>query len=50
MGDEGWFGDSPLFVYVRKGNKIFVMKVNKMTSLTSLDGFNQVVKNIAITF
>jgi len=50
MGDEGWFGDSPLFVYVRKGNKIFVMKVNKMTSLTSLDGFNQVVKNIAMTF
>jgi hypothetical protein len=46
VGDEGWFGNSPLFVYVRKGNKIFVMKVNKMTSLTSLDGFNLVVKNI----
>jgi hypothetical protein len=49
MGDEGWFGDSPLFVYVRKSNKIFVMKVNKMTSKTSFDGFDQVVKNIAAT-
>jgi len=46
LGDEAWFGNDPLFVYVRKGNKIFVMKVNKMTSLTSLDGFNLVVKNI----
>jgi hypothetical protein len=46
LGDEAWFGNSPLFVYVRKSNKIFVMKVNKMTSLTSLDGFNLVVKNI----
>ena len=46
LGDEAWFGNSPLFVYVRKGNKIFVMKVNKMTSLTSLDGFNLIAKNI----
>ena len=50
LGDEAWFGPNPLFVYVRKGNKIFVMKVNKMTSMTSPDGFNQVVKNIATTF
>ena len=47
LGDEAWFGNSPLFVYVRKGNRLFVMKVNKMTSLTSLDGFNLVVKHIA---
>jgi len=46
LGDEAWFGNSPLFVYVRKGDKILVMKVNKMTSLTSLDGFNLVVKHI----
>ena len=46
LGDEAWFANSPLFVYVRKGNKLFVMKVNKMTSLTSLDGFNLVVKHI----
>ena len=50
LGDEGWFANSPLFVYVRKGNKIFVMKVNKMTSMTSLDGFNLVIKQIAAAF
>jgi hypothetical protein len=33
MGDEAWFGESPLFVYLRKANKIFVIKVNKMTSM-----------------
>ena len=38
VGDEAWFGTSPLFVYVRKGDKIFVLKVNKMTSMTSLMG------------
>jgi hypothetical protein len=47
LGDEAWFGNSPLFVYMRKGNKILVVKVNKMTSLTSVDGFDLVVKNIA---
>ena len=46
LGDEAWSSKSPLFVYVRKGNKIFVMKVNKMTRLTSFDGFNMVVKHI----
>lgn len=50
LGDEGWFGPNPLFVYVRKGNKIFVLKVNKMTSLTSLDGFNLAVKKVATAF
>ena len=46
LGDEAWFGTSPLFVYVRKGDKIFVMKVNKMTSMTSLEEFNRVAKHI----
>ena len=46
LGDEAWFGNSPLFAYMRKGNKILVVKVNKMTSLTSFDGFNMVIKNI----
>jgi len=46
MGDEAWFGSNPLFVYVRKGDKLFVMKVNKMTSKTSLDEFNLVAKKI----
>ena len=50
MGDEAWSGSSPLFVYVRKGDKIFVMKVNKMTSLTSLDEFNLIAKKITDAF
>jgi len=47
MGDEAWFGGNPLFVYVRKGDKIFVIKVNKMTSKTSLTEFNFMAKKIA---
>jgi hypothetical protein len=47
LGDEAWFGTEPLFVYVRKSDKIFVLKVNKMTSKTSLDEFNRVTKHIA---
>jgi hypothetical protein len=50
LGDEAWSGDSPVSVYVRKGNKIFGVKVNKMTSHTSSDGFNQVVKKIPAAF
>jgi len=49
-GDEGWYGNSPLFVYVRKANKIWGMKVNRMTSKTSSDGFDQVVKKVAANF
>lgn len=47
LADEGWVGNSPVSVYMRKGNKITGVKVNKMTSMTSTEGFNQVVKNIA---
>lgn len=47
MGDEAWFGENPLFVYVRKADKIFVIKVNKMTSKTSRNDFNLVAKKIA---
>lgn len=50
LGDESWYGDSPFSIYVRKGNKIFGIKVNKVTSKTSLDGFNQVIKNIIAAF
>lgn len=50
VGDEAWFGDSPYSIYVRKGNKLFGIKVNKVTSKTSLDGFNQVIKNIEAAF
>ncbi len=49
IGDEAWFGSSPLFVYVRKGDKIFVIKVNKMTSKTSLNQFNLIARKIAET-
>jgi hypothetical protein len=49
MGDEAWFGESPLFVYVRKADKIFVIKVNKMTSMTSQNEFNLIAKKIAKT-
>ena len=47
LGDEAWYGNSPLFVYVRKKNKLMIMKVNGMTSKTSSEGFDQVIKNIA---
>jgi len=47
MGDEAWFGESPLFVYLRRADKIFVIKVNKMTSMTSLNEFNRIAKKIA---
>jgi hypothetical protein len=50
VGDEAWYGDSPYSIYVRKGNKLFGIKVNRPTSKTSLDGFNQVIKNIAAAF
>ena len=48
VGDEAWFGSNPLFVYVRKDDKIFVIKVNKMTSKTSSTEFNLVAKKIAV--
>ena len=50
LGDEAWYGNSPLFVSVRKANKIMIMKVNRMTSKTSSEGFDQVVKKIAANF
>ena len=50
LGDEAWYGNSPFFVHVRKANKVMIMKVNGMTSKTSSEGFNQVIKNIAANF
>lgn len=47
VGDEAWFGESPLFVYSRKAEKIVVIKVNKMTSMTSRNEFNRVAKKVA---
>lgn len=49
LGDEAYFhsdGENFYFILVRKGDKMFRMKVNKITSATSLDEFNLIAKNI----
>ena len=50
MGDEAYFhsdGKNFYFILVRKGKIMFRMKVNKITSHTSLSGFNLVSKKMA---
>lgn len=50
MGDEAYFhgdGENFMFILVRKGAKMFRMKVNKVTGKTSADSFNAVAANIA---
>jgi hypothetical protein len=47
LGDEAYFhsdGQNFYFVMVRKGNWVLTMKVNKITSTTSLDDFNRVAR------
>ena len=49
IGDEAYFhsdGSNFYFVLVRKEKIMFRMKVNKITSHTSLDAFNMVAKKI----
>jgi len=49
MGDEAYFhsdGENFHFIIVRKGKNMFRIKVNKITSTTSLDELNRVAKNI----
>jgi len=49
LGDEAYFHtdrENFYFVMVRKGARVFNMKVNKITSTTSLDEFNRIAKNI----
>jgi hypothetical protein len=49
LGDEAYFhtdGENFYFVMVRKGVNVFNMKVNKITSTTSLDLFNDVARQI----
>jgi hypothetical protein len=49
LGDEAYFhsdGENFYFILVRKAEKMFRMKVNKITSTTSLDEFDLVAKNI----
>jgi len=50
MGDDAYFhsdGKNFYFILVRKGKKMFRIKVNKITSNTSLKDFNLVSKRIA---
>lgn len=49
LGDEAYFhsdGENFYFVMVRKGTKVFNMKVNKITANTSSEEFNSVAKEI----
>ena len=50
IGDEAYFhsdNENFYFILVRKGKLMFRIKVNKITSKTSLDKFHQVSKRIA---
>ncbi len=50
VGSEAYFHsdhENFYFIMVRKGNKVFNMKVNKITSHTSLVEFNKVAREIA---
>lgn len=52
LGDEAYFhtdNEHFYFIMVRKGKKVFNIKVNKITSTTSLDNFNRVAKKITAT-
>jgi len=49
VGDEAYFhtdGENFYFIMVRKGVNVFNMKMNKITSTTSLDAFNDVARQI----
>ncbi|MES2766161.1 MAG: hypothetical protein V4642_09850 [Bacteroidota bacterium] len=49
VGEEAYFHsdrENFYFIMVRKGNKVFNMKVNKITSTTSLDEFNRIARKI----
>ena len=50
IGDEAYFhtdGQNFYFIMVRDGDRVFNMKVNKITQHTSLDEFNRVARQIA---
>ncbi|MEO8512864.1 MAG: hypothetical protein ABI543_04850 [Ignavibacteria bacterium] len=49
VGDEAYFhsdGENFYYISIRKGNKLIIMKVNKITSKTSLDDFNSLLRSI----
>ena len=50
LGDEAYFhtdNENFYFIMVRKGINVFNIKVNKITSKTSLDAFNKVAREMA---
>jgi hypothetical protein len=50
LGDEAYFhsdGENFLYIAVRTGKRMFRMKVNKITSKTSLEEFNNAARNIS---
>jgi hypothetical protein len=50
LGDEAYFhsdGQNFYFILVRKGEKMFRMKVNKVTSTTAVEEFKLIAENIA---
>jgi hypothetical protein len=50
IGDDAYFhsdGNNFYFILVRKGNKLLRLKVNKITSHTSLSGFYLISKKIS---
>jgi len=52
IGEEAFFhSDQKNFhlMMVRRGNKIIRLKVNKVTSMTSLEGLQEVVRDLALT-
>jgi hypothetical protein len=49
FGDEAYFhsdGENFYFIMARKGDKVFIIKLNKITSKTSLDEFNNIAKKV----
>lgn len=50
IGDEGWFhtdGENFCLIIVRKNDKMLRLKVNKLTSKTSMEAFREVAGKIA---
>ncbi len=51
LGDEAYFHTDKehfYFIMVRKDNRVFNLKVNKLSNTTSLDEFKQIAKRIAM--
>jgi hypothetical protein len=52
LGDEAFFHTDQInfhLMIVRKGDKILRLKVNKVTSLTSLEALRKVIKELSLT-